>query len=390
MTTTPLTRLAAPLLVATALTGCAGAQAEPACDAAPGLVLTVAVHQNTQAPGVPAALACALEATIAAEEPVVVIGVDGTPSVLLARTFEISDANRDAREADIAAAAAHVVDTINKAAADNDGSDLLAAIALGADQARALNAPTAHLVVIDSGLPDRGALDMTLPGMLAAHPTEVAAFLEATDNLPDLTGFTVELIGIGYVSAPQEPLTIATQHNTVDIWATTLQTAGATVTITPLARAGAGPDTPYTTRTVDVPDNPTPPTPGTQPPAEAVYDDTTALGFRPDSTQLRDRDAAVQALTPLAAWLTADPTRTAHIVGTTASAGTEDSRARLAFGRAEAIKNLLVALGAHTDQITTHGAGYTATPPDRTPSGDLDPANAALNRTVRITTTNGP
>lgn len=390
MTTAPLTRLAPLLLVATALTGCAGAQAEASCDAAPGLVLTVAVHQNTPAPGVPAALACTLEATIAAGEPVVAIGVDGTPSTLLARTFEVTDANRDAREADIAGAAAHVVDTINKAAADSDGSDLLAAIALGADQARALNAGTAHIVVIDSGLPDRGALDMTRPGMLAADPTEVATFLQANHSLPDLTGFTVELLGIGYVTAPQEPLTIATQQNTVNIWTTTLQTAGATVTITPLARTAPGPDTPHTTRTVGVPDDPTPPTTGPQPPTETVYDDTTALGFLPDSTQLRGHDAAVQALTPLAAWLTADPTRTAHIVGTTASAGTEDSRARLALGRAEAIKDLLLTLGAHPDQITTHGAGYTATPPDRTPSGDLDPANAALNRTVRITTTNGP
>lgn len=389
MTTTPLTGLALVLLAGTLLTGCAAANSnEPECDPAPGLVIIAAVHQNTQAPSVPATLGCTLEATIAAEEPVVVIEVDGTPDKLLAETFEITTANEDARREDIAAATAHVVNTINAATADSDGSDLLTAIQTGADQARALGATGAHLIVLDSGLPDRGALNMTLPGMLAANPTEVADFLESTGSLPDLSGLTIELVSFGYVTAPQEPLTIAAKQTTVTIWTTVLERAGATVTDTPLARTGQGPDTPHTTRTVEVPKDPQPTwsTAEQAEPKTAVYDDTTALGFHPDSTELRDPTTATRELTPLAQWLTADPTRSVHIVGTTASAGTADGRAQLSLARADTIKALLVSLGADPVQITTEGAGYTATPPDRTPTGDLDPAAAALNRTVRIST----
>lgn len=389
MTTTPLTRLAPVLLAGTLLTGCAAANSnEPECTPAPGLVIIAAVHQNTQAPSVPATLGCTLEATIAAEKPVVVIEVDGTPDKLLGEIFEITTANKDARREDIAAATAYVVNTINAATADSDGSDLLTAIRTGADQARALGAPDAHMIVIDSGLPDRGALNMTLPGMLAANPTEVADFLTATGSLPDLSGLTIELVSFGYVTDPQEPLTVATQGNTVAIWTTVLEAAGATVTVTPLARTGQGPDTPHTTRTVEVPKDPEPNLPPDEPvePETIVYDDTTALGFYPDSTALRDPSTATHELTPLAQWLTTDPIHTVHIVGTTASAGTPNGRAQLSLARADTIKALLISLGVHPDQITTEGAGYTATPPDRTPTGDLDPAAAALNRTVRIST----
>lgn len=386
----PLIRPMAVVLAGLLLTACSqasGSDEDPTCQAESGLVLVVAVHQNTQAPSVPAPLGCTLESTIAAGSPVVVIGVDGTPSPLLAETFKISDANGDARQADIAAATNRVVGTINNATADADGSDLLAAIAMGADEARGLGASDARMIIIDSGLPDRGALNMTVPGMLGAVPAEVAEFLKVNDSLPNLTGLTAELVGFGYTTAPQIPLTIAAQNNTLQIWTSTLETAGADVIVTPLARTGNGPDTTFATKTVEVPADPTPSSPDRGESRTEVYDDTTVLGFLPDSTELREPDAAQQLLLPLAHWLADEPGRSAHIVGTTASWGTEESRAWLSQARADAIKDLLASLGAGPEQISTEGAGYTATPPDRTPGGELDPALAVLNRTVRITTT---
>lgn len=374
-------------LVAAVTVGCATAEASPTCPtpstAPTGLVLVVGTHQNVQAPGVPEALGCALKATIAARQPVVVVGVDGTPEVLLSTSFPVSDANPDATADDITAAVNTVVATVADAAADADGSDLLAGISMGADQARAAGAPNAHLAVIDSGLPDTGSLDMTAPGMLAADPAQVADFLQAQGALPDLGGFSIELVGFGYSTTPQAPLPQAAQSTTIGIWTTLAERAGAaSVAITPVVRTGEGPDTPHTTRTAPIPEPPRPPING----ETAVYDDTSALGFLPDSTTLRDPAAAAQALTDLAAWLAADPTRTAHIEGTTASAGTPDGRTHLSAARAETIRTLLVHLGANPDRITTHGAGYTATPPDRAPDGTLNPAAATLNRTVHITT----
>lgn len=376
------------LAIATLVGGCTVANSnESVCEPAPGLVAVVSVHQNVQAPSVNRALGCTLEATIAAGEPIVVIGVDGTPETLLAQTFEVTDANPDARRDDIAAATAAVVNLINTAEADSDGSNLLMGIGMGADQARALGASHAHLVIIDSGLSDLG-LNMTQPGMLAAQPAEVADFLAASGSTLDLQGFSGELVGFGYVSAPQDQLPIAAQKNTVAIWTGVLESFGMTVTVTPLARTGAGPDTAYTTQTVDVPAPPMlaidEPRDEVAEPPDMVYDSTSVLGFHDDSNELLDRIAAAAELAPVAKWLAADTGRSVHIVGTTASYGTKEGQVTRSLGRAETIKSMLVAAGADPTQITTEGAGYTANPPDRTATGAHDPAAAALNRTVHL------
>ncbi len=388
MALTPIARLT-PVILATAtlVAGCTVANSnEPVCEPAPGLVAVVSVHQNVQAPSVHSTLGCTLEATIAAGEPIVVVGVDGTPDTLLARTFEVTDANPDARRDDIAAATAAVVNLINTAEADSDGANLLMGIGMGADQARALGASNAHMIIIDSGVSDMG-LNMTQPGMLAAQPAEVADFLAASGSTLDLQGFSGELVGFGYVSAPQDQLPIAAQKNTVAIWTGVLESFGMTVTVTPLARTGAGPDTAYTTQTVDVP------APSMMPidepweeaePPDVVYDSTSALGFHDDSNELLDRIAAAAELAPVAQWLAADTGRSVHIVGTTASYGTKEGQVTRSLGRAETIKSLLVAAGADPTQISTEGAGYTANPPDRTATGAHDPAAAALNRTVHL------
>jgi outer membrane protein OmpA-like peptidoglycan-associated protein len=348
------------------------------------LVLIVGVHQNVPAPDVPKALACRLQATIATENPVTVIGVDGTPEVELAERFPVNNSNATVRGDDIERAIATVLGAVRHAAASSDGSALLAAVALAADQARSDRTPNAHLVLVDSGLADTG-LDLTQPGLLGADPEEVANFLAEQGALPDLTGLSIELVGFGYATAPQEPLTQAMRDSTIKIWTAVLTRAGATsVIVTPVPRTGEGPDTSYSTRTVPIPE----PTSWTQDTGgPIVYDDTSALGFQPNSTELRDPAAALATLQPLALWLVAESSRGAEIVGTTSSWGTEEDRATLSKERAEAIRVLVVGLGASPDQINTRGAGYTAHPPDRAPDGSLDPVAAARNRAVRITTT---
>jgi outer membrane protein OmpA-like peptidoglycan-associated protein len=117
-----------------------------------------------------------------------------------------------------------------------------------------------------------------------------------------------------------------------------------------------------------------------------VFDDTTALGFLPDSTELRDPQAAARTLAGLAQWLNADRNRHVAITGTCASAGSKAGRARLSRARARAIKSLLVHVEVHSNQVSTQGLGYVADPPDRRADGTLDPARAAQNRAVSFTT----
>lgn len=351
----------------------------------PALVLLVGVHANAPAADVPAMLACDIRDTLRAGSPVAVVGLDGDPAVEDTIRFDSTAQNDAARSDDLTAAEKQVLSTVRGARASSDGSDLVAGMNVAADVAASLGSLDALIVVIDSGLPDRGALNMTTPGMLAARPAEVAGFLADQHALRKLDGMRVDLVGIGYTSSPQEPLTPSMTDNLTAILRTSLDKAGATVRVRPAPRTGNAPDTTFTTTPAPLPSTPT-----FTPASTTVYDDTTALGFLPDTTTLRDPPAASQAVASLAAWLTADPQRRATITGTCASDGTPAGRARLSRARADAIKALLTDLGVDPAQIATSGAGYIADPPDRRPDGTFDPAKAAKNRSVRITTTETP
>lgn len=375
----------------TALAGCATASADPdPCDVEPAsaLVLIVSVHANAPTAGVPAHLSCDIRATLRAGNPVSVVSLDGDPTVEAIARVDSDAKNGAALNDDVTRAENQIINAAHAAQASSDGSDLVAGIAVAADQATSLGSHDPRIVLVDSGLPDRGALNMTVPGMLGADPDEVADYLTAHHALPDLSGTSILLVGVGYTTAPQQPLTPALRQNVTTILTTTLQHAGATVHELPVPRNGQGPKTPYTTTTA-----PLPPDNVFDPDTETVYDDTSALGFHPDSTELRDPDAARDALTGLARWLSADPHRHATLTGTCASAGTctttdpHASDPDLSRARADTIKTLLTTrLSVDPTQVATRGAGYTADPPDRRPDGTLDPAKAARNRAVRITT----
>jgi outer membrane protein OmpA-like peptidoglycan-associated protein len=116
--------------------------------------------------------------------------------------------------------------------------------------------------------------------------------------------------------------------------------------------------------------------------------DGSSVAFQPGTATFRDPAAARNLLRPLAAWL---PTGTSHravVVGTTSSEGnaSKASDLQLSRERAQAVKAVLVSLGADPTTIKAEGKGYIADPPDRV-KGVLDPAKAAQNRVVRITTT---
>lgn len=371
------------LALVSGLVGCSSGDDE--CDntpASPQLVIVVGVHQNAPAPQVHEVLKCDIRSTLNAGNTVAVVALDGDPAPFATIAVPQGAGNDLALRDAVTRAEGQVVAAVSGGAATSDGSDLIAALGVAADQAKSSGASGAQIAVLDSGLPDRGALDMTQPGMLGADATEVAQFMAAQGSLPDLTGLSVKLIGIGYTTAPQQPLSPGQRAAVTAILAHVLQQAGAAVSAVPAPRSGDGPATSFATRPVPVPA----PEPPAFAPQTVVYDDTSALGFLPDSTQLREPEAAGQALGGLAAWLREDPQRSASIIGTCASAGTEEGRARLSQQRAETIRGKLIELGVDPGRLTAEGRGYTATPPDRLPDGTLDPAKAAQNRAVRITT----
>jgi outer membrane protein OmpA-like peptidoglycan-associated protein len=390
---THATRRAALALLAAALllAGCGQADTPQAssnadatsCATPQGLVLVVGVHRNEPAPGVPVVLACPLGKAIGSRRPVAVVADDGNPFVTLSATvLPVSTANAAAWANDTRAEEDRVLAAVASAKARTPGADLLGALSVAADEARSAGIAHPTIAVIDSGLSDRGLINFTEPGMLGADPAQIARFVAAQGALPDLRGASVDLIGLGYTTAPQPPLDAAQRVEVDRIWAAVASAAGASVEIVPFPRSGPGPRTALPTGIVEVPA-----VEAFQPEAgqTTIFDDTSPLGFYFDSTQLRDPADAQAELRPMAAWLAAAPGRRATLVGTTDSIGSPAYNKALSLARANRIAQLLISLGAPPAAISTQGAGYTADPPDLTPTGSVDPAKAALNRAVRIT-----
>jgi outer membrane protein OmpA-like peptidoglycan-associated protein len=125
--------------------------------------------------------------------------------------------------------------------------------------------------------------------------------------------------------------------------------------------------------------------PGTR--APIVFTGESAVRFQPNTAVFADSAAAIRALTPIARWLAANPSRHAWLEGTTADVGPMPGQIALSKLRAGRVKDELIALGAAATQITTTGAGsdFPQFTPDRDTAGTLLPGPATLNRSVRIT-----
>lgn len=354
----------------------------PASDA---LVFVVSAHANVPAPSIPSELAGVLDAAIRAEVPLSIIAVDGTPSVAWSSgAYEISNDNPGARKADIDKVQSAVLTKVRGITADSDGSDLVQGLAIAQDQAAANGSLHPRIVVIDSGLPDLGALRMTTPGMTLADPGEVAAAAASAGSFPELTGASLTLVGFGYTAAPQAELSGPQRENVVDIWSAVLSGAGASVDVLPVPRSAAGPDISHTTGTVEPAADPelhlSAPTP-------AIFGEGSSLGFQPGLDVFRDKPASDATLDEIAAALEADADRTVHIMGTAAGTDTEQSQKDLSTRRAEAVARGLIARSIDPSRIETEGVGtqWPGYVYDVLPDGTLDPATAALNRTVQIT-----
>ncbi|WP_079054374.1 OmpA family protein [Streptomyces graminilatus] len=359
------------------------------CTAPDGLALVVGVHRGVPAPppadDLTPALKCAITETIRAERPVRLVLAGGHPRVISPDFESVKDGTLAEQGSN------WVQDNMRKlnaevarARPDAPGVDALEALAVAADALRSAGSERPELVLVDAGLNDHGALDFTVPGMLAADPSETAEAMRDSGNLPKkLRGTTVNLVGLGFTAPPQQELGDRWRSNLTDIYKEVLRAAGAQVTTTPRPTQGSSVHTPHTVKVARVPrTEPIEPEPGDT----IVFRGDSQVRFEPNSLEFVDEKAAIRALEPIAQWLSADRSRHARLVGTTADVDLMSRQVRFSRQRADRVADLLIELGASARQLSTRGVGsaFPAYVPDHDAAGNLLSAPAALNRSVRI------
>jgi len=375
------------LAACSTLSGLSGVPATttPACGRPQSLGLIIGAHRDAPRPSLSPRLACQVTAAVRAGKPVWIVVASGQPRVISPRLASVSGGTLAQQGSPrVQQDVQRIEAAIGAARPDTPGADDLAALAVAADEARSEGEPHAELVLIDSGLDDRGALDFTVPGLIAATPAEVAQQLDDSGNLPGLRGFTVVLVGLGYTASPQAPLSVKWRDNITQIWTAVVAAAGARAEVIP--QPGQGPSVPtgQPVRLV--------PVPGTSPVkpqhhTTITFTQASPVRFEPDSTAFVDPEAARSALEPIARWLAADRSRRASLEGTTADVGPMSGQVALSRLRAGHVRDVLIALGASPTQLTTNGVGsdFPQFTPDRNAAGTLLAGPATLNRSVRIT-----
>jgi OmpA-OmpF porin, OOP family len=350
------------------------------------MAFAVSGRANSPEPGLPQAVQDATTSVLTRSVDqnyrprITLVNVDGRPVSAGSETFSSDAGNGIAAEDDRNTFLNGFGEALTGLRAQTPEVDVLTALDLAGRSAGGPRPGT--VVLVDSGLSTVAPLDFRQRGLLDAPPNETVDALRATNSLPGLQGETVVLAGLGDVAAPQAALSPAQRSSLVALWTAVAQAGGAScVAVVDEPRGGDAPSDVPPVSPVDVPPPPTI-TPGQ---ATTLPDDN-SVGFQPDTAEFRDRNAARAVLTPFAQFVSAAPNNRLALTGTSARAGTPESQVDLSTRRAEAVKALLVELGAPADRITTRGVGsqFPGYVEDVGPDGRQLPGPASQNRTVIV------
>lgn len=238
------------------------------------------------------------------------------------------------------------------------------------------------LIIADSMIATSGLLDFQKVS-LNASPEDVAEALLNTGLLPDLSGYTVIVFGLGETVAPQAEL--QDRSNLEAIWRAVFEVSGTTnvtfrydgmriqtadrdfLLVTPV---------PVTTQSIELG-------------ACSAALPESVVRFLPDQAVFVDPQAARNAISRVGQAISDCPGQI-EVIGTTSSAGTEQSRHSVSTQRAEAVRNeLATLLNISPTQISARGVGmnFPEYILDRNNQGQLVPELAIQNRNVFIKVT---
>jgi len=377
-----LSLLFLPLMVV--LAGCTWFSA-PEQPSAVGVVISP--HAHSAQPDISRVLE-ALEPGLRSESMFAIVESDGVPSVVqverMPNEMGFSSADWESYRSE--------VDSKVRAALEGTVADYPETAPLEAitKTVRQLDPALPRIVhYMGSGLQTTGSLPMH-EGQLYLDPADIAEFLEDSEQLPDLSGVTIHLHGLGSVAGDQPPLDLPATTRLEALWVTVLERAGATVVLeqAPLPDAPAAELPPVSI--VQLRESAA--LPGADFRCERTELGDAVLSFQPDSAEYVDPIHAHETLSSIAQRLEGCPGPFVVLAGTS-SAGTAESRQIVATARTERVAEDLAAMSSlDRSQFTTIPAamdhcGFT---PDRDASGQLLLDIAATNRMVVIFAAGNP
>jgi OOP family OmpA-OmpF porin len=363
----------------------AGVNASPAarkdCPNGRPLLFAVSGRMYSPSPVFTKAMQTAAVNAIQANSPIGFLNIDGRPHMLKWTSFGGHPDNPYFKSA----ALAKIETYISGIRATSPHADVLDSFAIAADAIHSI-CGNGTLFLEDSGLQDTKPLSFTDNAMFTANPTDVVNFLSNEKELPDMRGINVTLVGIGYTAPPETQLNIQQRAALIDIWSAIAKASGAATPVnvdrSPLT--GAAPANVPAVELVKVPvARQYEFLPSLAP---IVLQDNGPAGFLPDSAKFRDASAATAALKEVATYLQTHPSAKIEVTGTSADNEPPSTAIELSRQRANAVKSLLVKLGASASQITVIGVGshFSGYVNDHGPGGVLLPGPAERNRTVII------
>jgi outer membrane protein OmpA-like peptidoglycan-associated protein len=356
-----------------------GACTGPPTSVSPSTIAVVVAHHDTE---LPPALSDAEHARFRAlatssDDAVVTVLAAGDPAVEqvdLAPRRPNGQVERGPRRDELIEQRLAALDTtIDRAAARSRSTDVLGALG------SAVRSGASEIHLLSAGLSGTDPFDMRVSGW-DVDPQHLAATLRAAHALPDATGRSVVLSGLGRTTGRQPTLDEAAQQSLRAQWTAVCAATGARCIVDDGPRP-LPPDVPAPLPgpVVPVPRTGTHPTPG----GGSEVSLPSAVLFLPGSCARRDRAAAQAVVEGAAEQLRSGST--ASVSGRTAPVGPGDGIG-LASCRADAVADLLIGVGVPRSALTrVAGDGSLADPPSasRDARGRPDPTTyPGLRRVV--------
>lgn len=387
----PIRKLAASAVSVIALTGCCtGCSPDPTPASSPdkpsNVVIVVGNHANAPMPALLTRATTLVHDALASGGRVDLVAGDSSAQVRTFETLRMKPVKgTPGGKANLLKGNLKKLAEALQESPSADGLDDWAAIRKAQVQLASVGGANPTIIVVDSGLNDRGVLSFARPGAIAAHPLDVAGRLRSAGQLLPLRGTRVLLQSVGATVAPQQTLCGNLVANVTQIYVKALEASGASVDIDG-ASSGVGGVDPRGHAVTPVPVAPCDSViPGCTI-SKRVFDDNSAVRFRPGEAEFLSKPAAEKALAPIATWLADGERRAVVITGTTARYASLASQVALATQRAEVVRRYFLSKGVRDSQMQVRGVGshFDAYENDRAPGGGLLPGPASRNRAIRL------